>query len=117
MNNDFSLKSEILNNCLVIKTSGYVNNVGGETIVKEFEKYFNNGITNVVIDLADSKVVNSIGISYLLEIIEQLIEKKGKLVFTSMDSAIDKSFTIMGMFHFAEKADSVEDAMKLIGTS
>lgn len=114
MNNEFTLKSEIVKNALVLKTSGYINNVGGEKIVQEFEDHFKNGTTNVVMDLADSKVVNSIGISYLLEIIEKLIEKNGKLIFTHLDSAIDKSFTIMGMFHFAEKADSVDAALKMI---
>lgn len=114
MNNDFKLKSELVNDSLVMKASGYVNNVGGETIVKEFEKHFNNGTTNVIIDLADSKVVNSIGISYLLEIIEKLMEKKGKLIFTNLDSAIDKSFSIMGIFHFAEKALSVDAALKMM---
>jgi anti-anti-sigma factor len=114
MNNDFALKSELVNNNLVLKTSGYVNNVGGETIIAEFEKHFQSGITNVIIDFADSKVVNSIGISYLLEIIEKLVENNGNIIFTSLASAVEKSFTIMGMFRFSEKAESVDAALKMI---
>ena len=106
---DFELTSEVIDNVLVIRTEGYINNNGGEQIAKEFEKYLNQGITKVLIDIEKSKVVNSIGISFLIEIIEQLNERGGKLYFTNLDPSIEKTFTIMGLFQFAEKVDSVED--------
>ena len=106
---DFELTSELVNDVLVIKTEGYINNAGGERIAKEFEKYLNQGITKVLIDIEKSKVVNSIGISFLIEIIEQLNERGGKLYFTNLDPSIEKTFEIMGLFQFAEKVDSVED--------
>ena len=62
-------------------------------------------------NLADSKVVNSIGISFLIEIIEKLNDSQGKLVFTNMDPAIEKTLTIMGLFNFAAKENSVDDAL------
>ena len=54
-------------------------------------------------------MVNSIGISYLIEIIEKLNDKSGTLYFCNMDAAIEKTFTIMGLFQFAKKVDSVSD--------
>jgi anti-anti-sigma factor len=57
-------------------------------------------------DLEKSKVVNSIGISYLIELIEQINQNNGKLFFTNLDPAIEKTFKIMGLFQYAEKADS-----------
>jgi anti-anti-sigma factor len=63
-------------------------------------------------DLEKSKVVNSIGISYLIEIIEKLSQNNGKMIFTNLDPAIEKTFKIMGLFQFAEKADSVDSALK-----
>ncbi len=112
MDQTFSLTSELQGNSLVIATSGYVNNVGGEAIAKEFSKHFGNNVKQVVINLADSKVVNSIGMSFLLEIIEQLQEAHGKLVFTNLDPAVDKMLTIMGIFQFAGKAPDVGQALK-----
>ncbi len=111
MEQQFSLTSEVRDDCLVIATSGYVNNVGGEAIAKEFDEYFQKGIKLVVINLAQSKVVNSIGMSFLIEIIEKLQETDGKLVFTNMDPAVEKMLTIMGLFGFAGKEKSVEDAL------
>ena len=112
MEQQFSLTSEVRDNRLVIVTSGYVNNVGGEAIAKEFDRYFQNGTKQVVINLAQSKVVNSIGMSFLIEIVEKLQEVDGKLVFTNLDPAVEKMLTIMGLFNFAGKEKSVEEALR-----
>lgn len=109
---DFNLISELHDKTLVLRTDGYINNVGGEKIVQEFTKYFETGINKVIIDMEKSKVVNSIGISYLIDIVEKLSENDGRLIFTNLDVTIEKTFDIMGLFQFAEKADSVESALK-----
>ncbi len=112
MNVDFNITTEIRNNALVIKTDGYINNTAGERIAKEFNNQFNEGISRVVLDLEKSKVINSIGISYLLEIIEKLNDSNCKLIFTNLDPTVEKTFNIMGLFQFAEKADSIDSAIK-----
>jgi anti-anti-sigma factor len=112
MEQPFTLTSEMRDNCLVITTSGYVNNVGGEAIAAEFGRHFERGTKHVVVNLAQSKVVNSIGMSFLIEIIEQLQEVDGKLVFTNLDPAVEKMLAIMGLFKFAGKESTVEDAVK-----
>ena len=106
---DFDLTSNLVNDILVMKTEGYINNTGGEKIAEEFDKHFNNGVTKLLIDIEGSKVVNSIGISFLIEIIEKLNEKGGKLYFSNLDPSIDKTFTIMGLFQFAGKVSSVDE--------
>lgn len=110
MSTDFNLISELHDKALVIKTEGYINNVGGEKIVQEFLKH--NGINKLILNLENSKVVNSIGISHLIEIIEKLNQDNGKLVFTNLDPTIEKTFSIMGLFQFADKTDTVESALK-----
>ncbi len=112
MSTDFSIISEIHNTTLLLRTDGYINNVAGEKILDEFSKKFSGGMNKVVMDLSKSKVVNSIGISYLIDIIEKLNESSSKLVFTNLDSTIEKTFNIMGIFQFAQKAESVEAALK-----
>jgi anti-anti-sigma factor len=72
-------------------------------MLQEFLKHYTSGIDIVIMDLEKSKVVNSIGISYLIEIIEQINQNNGKLFFTNLDPAIEKTFKIMGLFQYAEK--------------
>ncbi len=109
MKMDFNLNASVVGDVLVLKTEGYINNDGGEKIAEEFDKNFANGINKVLIDIENSKVVNSIGISYLIEIIEKLNDKSGTLYFCNMDAAIEKTFTIMGLFQFAKKINSVDE--------
>jgi len=109
MINDFNLTCIIKNDVLVITTDGYINNAGGEKISQEFDPHFQNGVTKLLIDMEGSKVVNSIGISFLIEIIEKLNEKEGILYFSNLDPSVEKTFTIMGLFQFAEKVSSVEE--------
>lgn len=109
MSTEFNLISELHGETLVIKTEGYINNIGGEKIVQEFSKH--PDVSKLVLNLENSKVVNSIGISHLIEVIEKLSQSNGKLVFTNLDPTIEKTFSIMGLFQFAEKADTVEAAL------
>ncbi len=109
MINEFNLTCVMKNDVLVITTEGYINNAGGEKISQEFDPHFQNGVTKLLIDMEGSKVVNSIGISFLIEIIEKLNEKKGILYFSNLDPSVEKTFTIMGLFQFAEKVSSVEE--------
>ncbi|PKL87259.1 MAG: anti-anti-sigma factor [Ignavibacteriae bacterium HGW-Ignavibacteriae-2] len=111
MISDFKLNSEIKGNMLIISTEGYINNNGGQKIADEFYSKKTNDIKKVILNLEKTKVVNSIGISFLIELIEKLNESNGKLVFTNLDASIDKTFTIMGLYHFAEKTDTVEQAL------
>jgi anti-anti-sigma factor len=112
MEEPFALTSEVRENRLIIATSGYVNNVGGEAIAAEFRRHFDTGTREVIINLARSKVVNSIGMSFLIEIIEQLQDAGGRLVFTNLDPAVEKMLAIMGLFKVAGKEATVEDALK-----
>lgn len=111
MSTDFNIVSEIHNETLVMKTNGYINNTAGEKILEELSTNLGNLINKVVIDMGNSKVVNSIGISYLIDIIEKLNQNNIKLIFTNLDPTIEKTFNIMGIFQFAEKAASVDSVL------
>lgn len=111
MSADFNILSELRDDTLIIKTDGYINNIAGEQIVEEFLKNFKDGMNKVVMDLEKTKVVNSFGISYLIDVIEKLSEKNARLIFTNLDLTIEKTFDTMGIFQFAEKADSTESAL------
>lgn len=112
MSGEFNIQSELRDNTFLIKTEGYINNTAGERISRLFTENTNTGIKNAIFDLEKSRVINSIGISYLLEVIELLNERNGKIIFLNLDPSIEKTFKIMGLFQFARLSDSLESAMK-----
>jgi len=85
----------------VVYTEGYINNQGGEEIAKVAYDLIEEGQKCVLLNLAGTKIVNSIGISILIEIIEKMLEIDGKLAFCSLTPTIEKTFHIMGLAQYA----------------
>ena len=85
----------------VLYTKGYINNVGGEEIANRAYELMEEGVTTLLLNLRETKIVNSIGISILIEIIEKMIEIEGKLGFCCLTPTIEKTFQIMGLAQYA----------------
>ncbi len=99
----------------VIYTEGYINNQGGEEIARAAYKLLDEGFKVLLLNLAGTKIVNSIGISILIEIIEKMIEINGKLGFCCLTPTIDKTFHIMGLAQYAPIFDTEEHALAELG--
>jgi anti-anti-sigma factor len=112
MSGEFNFQTETFDKTLLIKTEGYFNNIAGQKISRMFADNSTGDIRNAVFDFEKSKVINSIGISYLLEVIEMLNERNGKIIFLNLDPSIEKTFKIMGLFQFAQTADSLNSALQ-----
>jgi len=85
----------------VIYTEGYINNQGGEQIAAAAYQLIEEGYRQIILNLVGTKIVNSIGISILIEIIEKMIETDGKLAFCCLTPTIEKTFHIMGLAQYA----------------
>jgi len=85
----------------IVYTEGYINNQGGEEIAKVAYSLIDKGEKCVLLNLAGTKIVNSIGISILIEIIEKMLEIEGKLAFCELTPTIEKTFHIMGLAQYA----------------
>ena len=86
----------------VIYTEGYINNQGGEEIARVAYELIDEGEKALLLNLQGTKIVNSIGISILIEIIEKMLEIDGALSFCCLTPTIDKTFHIMGLSQYAQ---------------
>ena len=84
----------------VIYTDGYINNQGGEEIARVAYQLIDEGYKNILLNLAKTKIVNSIGISILIEIIEKMLAIEGRLGFCHLTPTIHKTFHIMGLAQY-----------------
>ena len=81
----------------VIYTEGYINNQGGEEIARVAYELIEDGEKSLLLNLVGTKIVNSIGISILIEIIEKMLEIDGHLAFCCLTPTIEKTFHITGL--------------------
>lgn len=99
----------------VIYTEGYINNQGGEQIAAAAYDLMESGYRRILLNLVGTKIVNSIGISILIEIIEKMIEIDGRLAFCCLTPTIEKTFHIMGLAQYAgihPDEDAAVEALK-----
>ena len=85
----------------VIYTEGYINNQGGEEIARAAYELIDEGHKSLLLNLQGTKIVNSIGISILIEIIEKMLEIDGRLSFCCLTPTIEKTFHLMGLSQYA----------------
>ncbi len=95
----------------VIYTEGYINNQGGEEIARVAYELIDDGAKILLLNLQGTKIVNSIGISILIEIIEKMLEIDGKLAFCNLTPTIEKTFHIMGLAQYAGVYSDEETAV------
>ena len=96
----------------VLVASGYINNMGGEQIAKACEELMESGINRFVFDLEQCRIVNSIGISILIEVIEKVVESEGKVLFCAVSPTITKTFRIMGLLQISGICETRDEALK-----
>jgi anti-anti-sigma factor len=99
----------------ILYTKGYINNVGGEEIANRAYELMDAGVRTLLLNLRETKIVNSIGISILIEIIEKMMEKGGRIAFCCLTPVIHKTFQIMGLANYASIFTDEETAVKELG--
>ena len=81
----------------VLRTDGYINNSGADRIVHVCSELQDQGVASFLLNLEKSRLINSIGIAILIEMIENVVEREGKVGFCSVTPTIEKTFKIMGL--------------------
>ncbi len=85
----------------VIEAAGYINNEGGQRLADLALERFRAGSSTLLFDLAGTRIINSIGVSILLEVLEEVLDRGGKMAFCSLSPTIAKTFEIMGLSQYA----------------
>ena len=108
---DFITSVKDNNSIVIIETNGYLNNVGGEAVSAVVYEKITQGQTKFLINMAGTKIVNSIGVSILIEIIEKLQEVNGKIGYYNLAPIVAKTFNIMGLTEYSSVFESEEAAV------
>lgn len=87
-------------NYAVLRTDGYINNLGAERIEQEIEPLIEQGCQRFIINFARSPIINSMGLSILIGIIERMLEIGGVLVFTDLTEVNAETMEIMGLTQY-----------------
>lgn len=101
MANKFDIQIRAEHEYAVLETAGYLNDSLGERLSKEAQELIEKGYTQLVINLDKTALINSIGISILIEIIEALDERNGTLNFCGLSATQERTFRMMAIAKYA----------------
>ncbi len=100
----------------ILSTDGYINNQGGEEIARQAYSQLESGARALVLNLERTRIVNSIGISILIEVLEKVMDRNGRLAFCGLTPTIDKTFRIMGLAQYAAIYPTEAEAVRALSS-
>jgi anti-anti-sigma factor len=100
----------------ILSTDGYINNQGGEEIARQAYSHLESGARALVLNLERTRIVNSIGISILIEVLEKVMDRNSRLAFCGLTPTIDKTFRIMGLAQYAAIYPTEAEAVRALSS-
>ena len=111
MSDNLEVESRVDGDLAVVTTDGYINNTAAESIAKVCGDHLDAGARKFVLNLAKSRIINSIGISILIEVIEKVRGEEGSVAFCQVTPTIEKTFRIMGLMNTSTVHGTEEEAV------
>ncbi|MGC8917206.1 MAG: STAS domain-containing protein [Thermoanaerobaculum sp.] len=100
----------------IFAVSGYINNEGGEAVSRGARQALAEGKKAILLDLAQTRIINSIGISLLLEVLEACLAENVVLAFCNLHPSVAKTFQVMGLSQYARLFGTREEALSHLAT-
>ena len=107
----FNLSVNQHDDIVILRTEGYINNIAGEKIAETCYEKLNGGFKKFLLDMEKSEIVNSIGVSIIIEIIEKLQEVDGHIGYFNLAPIVSKTFKIMGLVEYSTIFESEQEAL------
>ena len=98
----------------VIYASDYLNKLSGERIERECQRQLESGCRSLVINFRDTELVNSIGVSILMGVIDTAERNNAQLVFSNVNNHTVELFQMLGLTRHVGLAQDEQDALGLI---
>jgi anti-anti-sigma factor len=105
------IKAKLVGDAAVIYPGPYLNQLRGESIEIQCQEFLANSVRRIVINFEETELINSIGISILLGVIESVNHAHGVLMLSNLNSSNRELFEMLGLMSHVEMADNEETAL------
>jgi anti-anti-sigma factor len=100
------IESKIVDETAVVYPGEYLNQLKGELIERRCLDLLSQGVRRVVIDFSRTELINSIGISILLGMIDSVKESGGELAVSNLNTTNFELFEVLGLLSHVNVVDS-----------
>jgi anti-anti-sigma factor len=105
---------KIVEGAAVIHPGPYLNQLRGEDIEKHCRELLQRGVRHIVINFEETELINSIGISILLGVIEAVNEARGMLMLSNLSASNRELFEMLGLMSHVRVEATEQSALERI---
>ena len=95
----------------VVYAGDYLNKLSGERIERECRRQLEQGCRALVINFKETELVNSIGVSILLGVIDAAENMGAQLVFSNLNNQTIQLFEMLGLTRHVALARDEQEAL------
>lgn len=97
MNPETNISVRIEGETVRVYAGDYINKLSGEKIERECARQLKAGCKNLIVDFSETEIVNSIGVSILLGVIDAANNAGAKIVFSDINEHTSELFETLGL--------------------
>ena len=102
---------------VILYPGNYINDVEGEKLEEACDTFVNSGVKKVVVDFTETDMINSIGISILIGVIEKVRGAGGVILFSGLKKVNHDIFTLIGLTKIVGISTTQEEALSRLKAS
>lgn len=105
-----SVRSHCVGTTAIVYATDYLNKLTGERIERECRLQLEAGCRALVINFRDTELVNSIGVSILLGVIDAVERVGAQLIFSDVNNSTVELFEMLGLTRHVVVAANEKEA-------
>jgi anti-anti-sigma factor len=107
----FSLSSKAERDVAIMTPKGYLADLGAHRIEKVSERFLDKGFKKFIINFSNVEVINSVGISILVSVLQKTSESSCRVCFTEVSKLHRDIFKMTGLIKYIEVFRDDDTAM------
>jgi anti-anti-sigma factor len=111
---DSSVQARCVGDAAIIYASDYLNKLSGERIERECKRQLESGRRALIINFRDTELVNSIGVSILVGVIDAAAQNTARLIFSDVNNHTAELFQMLGLTRHVSVVANEDEALSLV---
>jgi|SRR5439155_14457599 len=106
-----SVQARCIGDVAIIYTSDYLSKLSGERVERECKRQLEAGCRALILNFRDTELVNSIGVSILMGVIDAAQESSAQLIFSDVNIHTKDLFDMLGLTRHVSLATNEGEAL------
>lgn len=112
-----TIRTRKADDTLVVYIDGYLNSLMGEEVERVVREALDAGDRKILLNFEGTRLINSIGISIVIDIVEKIMDRNGMLAFCCLRRINRELFQMTGVARYVQAFEREEEALGYFGQS